>query len=97
MVFDGLAGADLPGKEHLERYLRHLVCRNFRRLTIQQALSTLQLFLTFLTNTGSCPKELTRRDLEAFIEHEQYRGLKLSSVGFCPRNPLTRPMREPRG
>ncbi len=79
-VFDGLAGIDTCDKEHLERYLQHLIRRNFRRLTILQAASTLKLFLGFLANNGSCLERLTRRDLEAFIEAEQDRGLKLSSV-----------------
>jgi integrase/recombinase XerC len=79
-VFDGLAGIDGCGKEHLERYVQHLVRRNFRRLTILQAVSTLKLFLGFLNDNGSCLEGLTRRDLEAFIEAEQDRGLKLSSV-----------------
>jgi site-specific recombinase XerD len=80
IVFDGLARMDLPGKEHLQRYLRDLARRNFRRLTILQALSTLKFFLAFLKNTGSCLEKLSRGDLEAFIESEQDRGLKLSSV-----------------
>jgi len=71
---------DVCGKEHLERYVQHLVRRNCRRLTILQAASTLKLFLGFLANNGSCLEGLTRRDLEAFIEAEQDRGLKLSSV-----------------
>lgn len=79
-VFARLAGVDVCGKEHLERYVQHLVRRNCRRLTILQAASTLKLFLGFLANNGSCLEGLTRRDLEAFIEAEQDRGLKLSSV-----------------
>ena len=79
-VFEGLADVDLCGKAHLGLYLRHLVRRNCRRLTIVQATGTLRLFLGFLTERGRCLDELRRRDLEAFIEHEQDRGLKLSSV-----------------
>jgi integrase/recombinase XerD len=80
-MLDGLALMDLPGKEHLECYLLSMVRRNFRRLTIQQALGTLKLFLTFLRDTGKDRlEELNRRDLEAFVEREQDRGLKLSSV-----------------
>ena len=78
---DGLVLGDLPGREHLERYLVGMVRRNFRRLTIQQTLSTLKLFLAFLRDTGKDRLEqVSRRDLEAFVEREQDRGLKLSSV-----------------
>jgi integrase/recombinase XerD len=80
-MFDGLALMDLPGREHLECYLLGMVRRNFRRLTIVQALSTLKLFLSCLRDNGKDRlEELSRRDLEAFVEHEQDRGLKLSSV-----------------
>jgi integrase/recombinase XerD len=78
---DGFVLGDLPGREHLERYLVGMVRRNFRPLTIQQTLSTLKLFLVFLRDTGKDRLEqVSRRDLEAFVEREQDRGLKLSSV-----------------
>lgn len=78
---DGLVLGDLPGREYLERYLKQMVRRNFRPLTIQQTLSTLKLFLAFLRDTGKdCLEQVSRRDLEAFVEGEQDRGLKLSSV-----------------
>ena len=80
-MFEGLALMDLPGREHLERYLLGMVRRNFRRLTIVQAFRTLKLFLSCLRDNGKDRlEELNRRDLEAFVEHEQDRGLKLSSV-----------------
>lgn len=70
----------LPGTEHLEWYLQHLLRRNSQRLTILQVFGTLRLFLTFLDNTGSGLERVSTGDLEAFIEAEQDRGLKLSSV-----------------
>jgi integrase/recombinase XerD len=80
-ILDGLALMDLPGREDLERYLLGMVRRNFRRLTIVQAFSTLKLFLSCLRDNGKDRlEELNRHDLEAFVEHEQDRGLKLSSV-----------------
>ena len=78
--FGRRAGVDLPGREHLERYLQYLLRRNCRRLTILQAFGTLTLFLTFLKRSGSRLERVSRRDLEAFVEGEQDRGLKLSSV-----------------
>ena len=79
-VFEGLAHVDVCGKDHLERYVYHLVRRNCRRLTILQSISTLKLFLGFVATNGSCLEGLSRQDLEAFIEAEQDRGLKLWSV-----------------
>ncbi len=51
-IVEGLALMDLPGREHLERYLLGMVRRNFRRLTIVQAFSTLKLFLSCLRDNG---------------------------------------------
>ncbi|NIS72634.1 MAG: tyrosine-type recombinase/integrase [Proteobacteria bacterium] len=80
-MLGGLALMDLPGREHLERYLLGMVRRNFRRLTIVQAFSTLTFFLFCLRDNGKDRlEELDRRDIEAFVEREQDRGLKLSSV-----------------
>jgi integrase/recombinase XerD len=71
---------ELPGKEYLHAYLKHQLRRNFRRQTIVQTLSTLSFFLAFLGQRGTCIERLARQDLEAFIEGEQDRGLKVSSV-----------------
>ena len=57
-VFEWLADVEVCGKAHLELYLRHLVRRNCRRLTIVQATGTLRAFLAFLTETGRCLEEL---------------------------------------
>ncbi len=54
-MLGGLALMDLPGTEHLERYLLGMVRRNFRRLTTRQNLSTLSLFLAFLRDIGKDP------------------------------------------
>lgn len=80
-IVHNLALIDLPGKEHLQRYLLGMARSKFRWLTILQALSTLKLFASFLRDTGKGRlEEVSRRDLEAFIEREQDRGLRLSSV-----------------
>jgi integrase/recombinase XerD len=80
-VLDRLSLMDLPGKDYLGRYLKHLIRRNFRRGTIVQTLSTVGFSLAFVGQRDTCLERLTRRDLEAFIEGEQDRGLKVSSVG----------------
>ena len=79
-VLDRLSLMELPGRAYLHAYLRHQLRRNFRRQTIVQTLSTLSFFLVFLGQRGTCLERLTRGDLEAFIEGEQDRGLKVSSV-----------------
>ena len=79
--FSALMSMEVPDKDCLQLHLLHMHRRNFRLLTITQALTTLRRFLTFLKHRGrSRVAEIRRSDLEAFVEHEQDRGQKLSTV-----------------
>jgi integrase/recombinase XerD len=76
-----LASWELPGKEHVENYFRHMHRRNFRPKTYFSNLTAIHLFLTVVKDSGKTRlEEVTKNDLEAFIEHEQDRGLMLSTV-----------------
>jgi len=76
-----LAGWDLPGKEHVENYFRHMYRRNFRPKTYFSNLAAIYIFLNVVKESGKTRlEEVTKNDLEAFIEHEQDRGLMLSTV-----------------
>lgn len=76
-----LAGWDLPGKEHVEEYFRHMYRRNFRPKTYFSALTAIYIFLTIIRDSGKTRlEEITKNDIEAFIEHEQDRGMTLSTV-----------------
>jgi len=78
---DRLAGWDLPGKEHVEEYFRYMYRRNFRPKTYASNLGAIYIFLTIVRDSGKTRlEEITKHDLEAFIEHEQDRGLMLSTV-----------------
>lgn len=80
-ALDRLAGWDLPGKAHVEEYFRSMYRRNFRPRTYGGALTAIYVFLTGVRDSGkTCLEEITRNDIEAFIEHEQDRGLMLSTV-----------------
>jgi site-specific recombinase XerD len=49
--------------------------------SLEAALANLKIFYTFLKSVGKTRVvEVTRADLEAFIEHEQDRGMKLRTV-----------------
>lgn len=86
-MLSALEGMEVPGKSHVQLYLLQMHRRNFTILTIAQSLTTLKRFLTFLHTTGKrCVEEVSRSDLEAFVEHEQDRGLKITTV----RTVLTR-------
>ncbi len=47
-----LAGWDLPGKEHVEKYFRHMYRRNFRPKTYFSNLTAIQVFLTVVKDSG---------------------------------------------
>ena len=72
---------DISDKDHVEQYLRDQYRRNLRRNTIRNTLPTIITFMRVLKRSGKHHlEEVGRADLEAFIEHQQDRGLKPSSV-----------------
>jgi integrase/recombinase XerD len=80
-ALDRLAGWELPGKEHVEEYFRSMYRRNFRPRTYASALTAIYDFLTGIRASGkTCLEEITKNDIEVFIEHEQDRGMMLSTV-----------------
>ncbi len=71
----------LPGQEAAKEFILHLYRRNCRSNTLRAYFGIITMFLTFLHHTGRAYVEaLTREDLEAFLEHEQDRSLKPSTV-----------------
>lgn len=79
--FFKLMSMEAPDTAYVQRYLLQMYRRNFKPLTIQQSFITLRGFLAFLNTSGQHRvAEVTRSDLEAFVEAEQDRGHKLSTV-----------------
>ena len=71
----------LPGQEAVKEFILHLYRRNCRSNTLRSYFGTIQMFLTFLHRIGRTHLEvLSRKDLEAFLEHEQDRSLKPLTV-----------------
>ncbi len=80
-ILKQLARMDLPGKEHAEGYLRHMTRCNRRPRTMDSRWGTILIFLGMLKANGKTRlEEVTRRDVEAFIEHEQDRGIKITTI-----------------
>jgi integrase/recombinase XerD len=76
-----LSEKDIPGKEHIEEYLRDQHRRNCRPSTLRTSLTSIDAFLSFIKRTGKTHlEEITRSDLLSFVEHEQDRGLKATTV-----------------
>ncbi|MCP4568273.1 MAG: tyrosine-type recombinase/integrase [FCB group bacterium] len=76
-----ISSLTLPGADHVQEYLRRQYRQNARPATIRSACTALMLFLLFVKEKGVTHVEMiTRRCIEAFVENEQDRNLKLSSV-----------------
>ncbi|MDA8305975.1 MAG: tyrosine-type recombinase/integrase [Deltaproteobacteria bacterium] len=70
--------SELPGKEHGEQYLLHLYRKNCRHRTLETNQINIRLFLKFLRDQQNITHldQVTSRSIEAFVEHEQDRGIK---------------------
>lgn len=72
---------EIDGKDHVENYLRHQYRLHFQANTLQGTYSGLAPFLRFIKERGKgSVLEVEKGDLEAFVEHEQDRGMALSTV-----------------
>jgi len=80
-ALDRVAGWNLPGKDHIAEYLRDMYRRNCKPSTFQGALFAIYTFLDGVKSSGKTHlAEITKEDLEYFIEQEQDRGLMISTV-----------------
>jgi integrase/recombinase XerD len=80
-LLDKLSHKDIVGLDAAREYLRHKYRQNCKANTLKNDFTTITLFLSYLTNCGRRElNQISRADLEAFVEHEQDRGLKIASV-----------------
>jgi len=80
-ILQKLSRMELPAKEHFERYMRHKWRLNHKPKTLASSFTSVMLLLDFYGRSGKRDiEEMERGDLEAFIEHEQDRGLRISTV-----------------
>jgi integrase/recombinase XerD len=80
-IVQKLSRLELPAKEHFERYMRHKWRLNHKPRTLQSSFTSVRLFLDFYAKSGKGDlAEMERADLEVFIEQEQDRGLRISTV-----------------
>ena len=72
---------ELPGTEHFESYMHHKWRMNHRPNTIKGSFEAVRSFLTFYSSLGKNQlQDIVNDDLEAFVEYEQDRGLKVTTV-----------------
>jgi site-specific recombinase XerD len=80
-VLQKISDKGMCGLDHVRQYLLSLRRGNCRPNTIRSYGCTIILFLSFLKDIGISHLEtITREQLSAFIEHEQDRGMKPSTV-----------------
>ncbi len=80
-ILQKLSRMGLPAKDHFERYMRHKWRMNHKPKTLASSFGSVMLFLSFYGKSGKSDIEkIERVDLESFIEHEQDRGLRISTV-----------------
>jgi len=76
-----LSNSKIDDKDYVESYLRRQYRSHFQPVTIRNTYTCLFCFLSFVKERGKTGiKEVEKNDLEAFIEHEQDRGLKITTV-----------------
>jgi len=76
-----LQQSDLPEKVPVAQYFHHKYRNNCKGVTMQSAYTTIKQFLLFMVKEGKTSfSDLTHRDVEAFIESVQNRGLKVATV-----------------
>ena len=72
---------ELPAKEHFEHYLRYKWRLNHKPRTLASSFTSVRFFLDFYGKSGKREiDQIERVDLEGFIEQEQDRGLRISTV-----------------
>jgi site-specific recombinase XerD len=80
-ILQKLSRMELPAKEHFERYMRHKWRLNHKPRSLASSFTSIMLFLGFYGKSGKREIEkIERVDLEGFIEQEQDRGLRISTV-----------------
>jgi integrase/recombinase XerD len=86
-ILDKISEQDLIGQSYVEQYLRHKYRRNCKANTLKQAALSLAQFLSFFANRGNrVLEQLSREEIEAFVEALQDRGLKPATVNTRLRN-----------
>lgn len=73
--------SELPSSDHAVNYLQDMYRRNCKATTIKTAAAAIVLFLQYLKHKAiSGLEHIGRHDIEAFVEQEQDRGLKIGTV-----------------
>ena len=73
--------SDLPGKEQAADYLRWKYRKFVKSHTLRSVAASIHSFLSFVSSTDKKGlSELTRKDIDLYVEQEQNRGMKIVSM-----------------
>ena len=80
-LIDRLVVADIPGKDLIEEYLRDQYRRNLSVNTMRNAFCVIDSFFAFVKGLNKTDLHtVTHKDVLAYIEHEQDRGMGAQTV-----------------
>ena len=80
-ILEQVDRGDLPGAEHTKRYFQDMYRRNCKAKTLEASSTAIFLFINHLKRKGVDElAQIGRNDIEAFVELEQERGLKITTV-----------------
>jgi site-specific recombinase XerD len=80
-ILQQISKMELPEREHFEGYMRHKWRMNHKPNTLLNSFHAVSSFLSFYAGIGKSQlQDIVSGDLELFIEHEQDRGLKVTTV-----------------
>jgi len=80
-ILQKISKMELPEREHFESYMRHKWRMNHKPSTLVNSFHAVSSFLTFYSGLGKSQlRDIMHDDIEAFIEHEQDRGLKVTTA-----------------
>src|SRR4030043_530845 len=78
-----LSEKGLLGKGHIEAYFRDQYRRRLSPHTLNNSFRAIDSFISFIQKQGKVHLEgITRQDIEGWIEHEEDKGMKASTVGM---------------
>jgi integrase/recombinase XerD len=80
-ILKKISRLDIPDREHFESYMRHKWRMNHKKSTLNGSSHTVRCFLIFYAGLGKNQiQNIVSDDIEAFVEHLQDRGLKVTTV-----------------
>ncbi len=81
LLLQHLAQSDLPEQTAVKLYLQHKYRQQCHSSTLQSVYTSVKFFLRFIHQKGKTTlQEVSRQDVETFIETQQDRGAKITTV-----------------